>query len=110
MEIQENTVNGVKVITITGDIDGSTAPGVQAQVLEMVDPQGKAVIDMTGVTYMSSAGLRILLVVYRTISGQGGRIVLVGLSEELSDTMQMTGFLDFFETYDSQEDGLAALA
>ncbi len=34
-------------------------------------------MDMGGVTYMSSAGLRLLLVIYRTIKGQGGEVVLV---------------------------------
>ena len=49
--------------------------------------------------YMSSAGLRMLLVIYRTIVGQGGKVVLVGLSEELQDTMALTGFLDFFDHF-----------
>ena len=110
MEINVNQVDDVKVATIVGDIDGSTAPIAQAQILEMAKPGDKIVLDMTGVEYMSSAGLRMLLVMYRTIAGRGDQVVLVGLSEELQDTMEMTGFLDFFEHYDDLDAGLAALA
>ena len=65
---------------------------------------------MTGVAYMSSAGLRMLLSLYRNISGNQGRIVLVGLSVELQDTMSMTGFLGYFTLADSVEAGLQALS
>jgi anti-sigma B factor antagonist len=64
---------------------------------------------MSGVPYMSSAGLRVLLMVYRRVSGKGGRAVLVGLSEDLKDTMSLTGFLDFFAHKDSLEAGIAEL-
>jgi anti-sigma B factor antagonist len=47
-----------------------------------------------------------LLSVYRQISGNQGRIVLVGLSEELKDTMSMTGFLGYFTVQDTLETGL----
>jgi anti-sigma B factor antagonist len=51
-----------------------------------------------------------LLSVYRQISGNKGRIVLVGLSEELKDTMSMTGFLDFFTVHDLLEAGLQSFS
>ena len=80
-------------MTIVGEIDGSTAPQAQEQILPLV---GAGCQDHAGhepgVTYMSSAGLRMLLLAYRTINGKGGKIVLVGLSDELKDTMSVTVF------------------
>ena len=55
-----------------------------------------AVFDVTGVPYMSSAGFRLLLLIYRQVSLRGGKVAIVGLSEEIRDTMAVTGFLDFF--------------
>jgi anti-sigma B factor antagonist len=65
---------------------------------------------MSKVPYMSSAGLRTLLSLYRQTTKEEGKLVLVGLSEELVDTMSVTGFLDFFIAKTTQEEGLAALA
>ncbi len=62
------------------------------------------------VSFMSSAGLRMLLVLYRTIRGRGGKILLVGLSEDLRSTMSLTGFLDLFHHHPTLEAGLAELA
>lgn len=65
---------------------------------------------MAGVSFMSSAGLRMLLVLYRGISGGGGQVVLVGLSEDLQNTMALTGFLNLFHHHPTLEAGLAELA
>lgn len=67
------------------------------------------ILDMSHVEYMSSAGLRMLLAVRRQMAANG-YIVLVGLSEAIKDTMTITGFLDFFTTCDTIEDGIQALA
>ena len=60
--------------------------------------------------YMSSAGLRMFLLLNRTISDHHGGIALVGLSEEIRDTMDMTGFLKYFTTCETLKAGLEALA
>jgi anti-sigma B factor antagonist len=110
MEISVTKSQDVTVVEMTGDIDGNSAPSAQAQVLPLAEPGARIILDMSKVPYMSSAGLRMLLVVYRTVKSRGGNVVLVGLSEELRDTMALTGFLDFFEHYDTIDQGMAALA
>ncbi len=110
MEINIKKVQQVTVVEIAGDLDGKTAPLAQEKILPLAEPDCKIVLDMSKVAYMSSAGLRLLLVTYRTISGQGGKAVLVGLSEDLENTMSVTGFLDFFSHYNNFDAALAALA
>ncbi len=107
--IDIKTVEQVHVVQLLGDIDGATAPEAQNAILGVAAPDCKIVLDMSGVTYMSSAGLRLLLVIYRTVKAQGGDIILAGLPDELKDTMEMTGFLDFFQVRDTLEAGVAAL-
>jgi len=110
MDVNVATRQNAQVVTIVGEIDGSTAPRAQEQILALAGPNVKVALDMTGVTYMSSAGLRMLLLAYRTINGKGGKIVLVGLSNDLKDTMSVTGFLDFFTCTDTLDAGLKELA
>lgn len=110
MDIQITNVNDVTVIAIEGELDGQTAPAAQNEILPLAEPGCKFLVDMSKVPYMSSAGLRMMLLIYRKVSASEGRSVLVGLSEEIQDTMEVTGFLDYFETYDTYDDGLAALS
>jgi anti-sigma B factor antagonist len=110
MNISLKQVEGISVVEIHGDLDGTTAPLAQAQLMPLIVPGGKLLLDMSDVGYMSSAGLRLLLATYRNITGKGGGVVLVGLSEELQDTMSLTGFLDFFNHVPTLDAGIAALA
>jgi len=110
MEINVKSIGQVTVIEISGDIDSTTAPQAQEQILPLVQPGSKVLLDMNGVEYMSSAGLRMLLSTYRQISRGDGGIVLVGLGEEIKDTMSVTGFLNFFTTRDTLDEGLQVLA
>jgi anti-sigma B factor antagonist len=105
----ESTIDQVTIVELIGDIDGSTAPKVQEHVQPLAASGGRILMDLTQVPYMSSAGLRMLLSVYRQISGKNGQVILVGLSEEIRDTMSITGFLDFFTTRDTLDSGLEAL-
>ena len=109
MEITSRKIDEVNVLTIHGDVDGATAPEVQASVIANATPGCKMILDMTDVGYMSSAGLRMLLASYRQIGSKGGRIVLVGLSEEIQDTMSVTGFLNFFVHCETLDEGLKAI-
>ncbi|MFZ4556820.1 MAG: STAS domain-containing protein [Pseudanabaena sp.] len=110
MDIKLKSVGEIQVVELDGDIDASTAPDVTKFLSELVKPSIRLLLDMTKVPYMSSAGLRTLLSLHRQITNKEGKVVLVGLSEELVDTMSVTGFLDFFIAKPSQEEGLATLA
>lgn len=110
MNITIKSLGEVQVVELVGDVDANTAPEITKHVSELVKPHSRLLIDMTQVPYMSSAGLRTLLSLYRQITTKEGKMVLVGLNEELIDTMSVTGFLDFFISKSSQEEGLATLA
>ncbi|MEB3341002.1 anti-sigma factor antagonist [Okeania sp.] len=109
IEINIRTEEEIKVVELIGDIDANTAPNVQKQVVPLAEPGSKILMDMTNVPYMSSAGLRMLLSLYRQTETQEGKVVLVGLSEELQDTMSVTGFLDFFITVEKVDEGIEKL-
>ena len=109
--IQEIKTNaGVKIAVLKGDIDTKSASPVTEEILPLIEPNSKIILDMTGVQYMSSAGLRMLLSVFRQSEAKDGKLVLVGLSEDLEDTMSITGFLDFFVTTKTLEEGLEVLS
>lgn len=108
-QIAVNKIPEVTVVELVGDIDTNTAPSVQAQILPLAQAGIRMILEMAQVRYMSSAGLRVLLSLYRQVSAKGGQIILVGLSEEIRDTMSITGFLDFFKTSNTLDEALETL-
>lgn len=102
-------VGDVTVAALVGELNGRSAPLVQDKLLPLVAPGCKILLDMRDISYMSSAGLRILLLLYRQIAAQQGHVVLSGLPDAIRDTMAITGFLDFFEDYDTRQAAMTAL-
>jgi anti-sigma B factor antagonist len=109
MDISLETRDGVTVARLVGRWDANTAPDIEAAIMPQIGPGCRVLLDLTGVPYMSSAGLRTLLLLYRGVEDNQGRIALAGLGERLRDTMAVTGFLHHFDLYDTVADGLAAL-
>jgi anti-sigma B factor antagonist len=101
MEINVRAEQGVTVVQLSGELTWKSAPEAEEQIKQHVQPGCMMILDMSGVSFMASAGLRLLLKVYRTVSGNGGRVMLVGVSDEIRQTMEVTGFLDFFALCDS---------
>jgi anti-sigma B factor antagonist len=109
MEVTISQFDGFTVAALNGELDSRGSAEVQQKLLAAAGPAPRFLLDMQGVTYISSAGLRTLLMIYRQITNSEGHVVLSGLSEALKELMSITGFLEFFTAYDSFEEGLAAL-
>ncbi|MEM8778179.1 MAG: anti-sigma factor antagonist [Cyanobacteria bacterium P01_G01_bin.49] len=96
MDINIKNYQDTIIVDIAGDIDGQTSSIVQEKLLPLLIPQSKIILNLSEVIYMSSAGLRVLLNLYKQAVAQESRLILVGLSEEVKDIMEITGFLKFF--------------
>ena len=110
MDVKVSEDGGVTVVSVDGELDTNSAPVAQQQILPLAQAGCKMVLDMTKVPYMSSAGIRVLLSTYRTVTSNGGKIVIVGLADDVRETMSVTGFLKFFQTFDNLEAGKQAVA
>jgi anti-anti-sigma factor len=76
MEMSVRTEQGMTVVALAGELNARTSPDVLARVLELAHPDCKVILDLTAVTFLTSAGARMLLQVSRTVGGRGGRAVL----------------------------------
>ncbi len=110
MEIDVEIVGQVTVVSLNGRLDSKGAHIVREQILPLTQQDCRILLNMDGVHYMSSAGLRVLLLIYRRIEEIAGAIIITGLSDRIRDVIEMTGFLDFFTTCDTIEEGLEALS
>ena len=109
IEVEAFPRDGMTVVVVKGEIDGSSAPSLQEKILPLLQDGSALVLDLGAVSYMSSAGLRMLLLLYRQAAAHNGRVALAGLAESIRDTMEITGFLKFFTIANSVEEALTAL-
>ncbi len=102
MEIKTSTQDGVTIIKLSGSLDGNTVNDAQEKILPLIPALNMSlVLDLKECGYISSAGLRLLLMAAKQLSTQNGILVLSGLSDEIKDVMEMTGFNNFFKAFDT---------
>ena len=99
---------GVTRVELEGSIDGKTAPQIREEMSAALQQVQNLIIDMSRVDYLSSAGLRLLLLLYREITARNGKLVLLQVSPEIRTVMSHTGFLSFFTLAGSQQEALRA--
>ncbi|MFI6731659.1 STAS domain-containing protein [Nonomuraea sp. NPDC050451] len=109
MRLHKELRGGVTVISLEGQLDSETAPRVQQDLQALFPSEGLIVLDLSRTLYMSSAGLRVLLLVYRQAQHGTVRLALTGLSPDVRAIMEATGFLGFFTVVESVEQGVEAL-
>ncbi|HCE44969.1 MAG TPA: anti-sigma factor antagonist [Lentisphaeria bacterium] len=97
MDIQSKTGNGFTSIAIKGRLDAVTASAAEAAINRTIDSgASNLVLDLSGLDYVSSAGLRVLLVTAKKLSRQNGKIVLCGLQNTVREVFTISGFLSIF--------------
>lgn len=104
MQVDVRDDGGIVLIEPAGDIDGKTAPDFQDQVLARVQPGARIVLSLARVPFMSSAGLRSMLLIYREAKAKDARLVLAEVNKDIRNSMSATGFLSFFVVRDSVQD------
>jgi anti-anti-sigma factor len=94
MEINIKTDAGERTITIKGRLDTLTAPELQPTLLEAVRADKRTVLDFDGLEYVSSAGLRVLLMAEKAAKAAGSGLVIRNVSNGIREIFDMTGFSD----------------
>ncbi len=102
MEIQVKETGLVTVVSLNGEVDREGASQVQERISPLIKGKRFLILDLAGVTSLSSAGLRFLLSLRRQLPA-GSRLILTGLSDQLKDSMEIAGFLGTFEVKETVE-------
>jgi anti-sigma B factor antagonist len=109
MEIIEETRGSVVVVSASGRLDSNTAPALEAVLPARIDANPATVLSLAEVPYVSSAGLRVLLIGAKAARAKGHRLVLVGLSDSVREVFDISGFTAIFSIEPDIESALAAL-
>lgn len=88
------------------ELDSFNYQEVQDGILAILEKGCSAVLDMTACNYVSSTGLRVLLYTKKMAASKRLKLYLVGVSAEVKDIMDVTGFDGFFDTFDTVEECL----
>jgi len=108
MEIREERPDGTLVLAPSGRLDSVTSADLERRLMAAAGER-RLVVDLAGVEYVSSAGLRVFLKLARRVKDAGGTLVLCAMGEPVRQVFDLAGFLPLFAIEPSRERALARL-
>ncbi len=97
MNIEKKLEEGVVTLRVSGRLDTNTAPELEAELPKDGNGVREIVFDLEPLEYISSAGLRVLLMAQRRVMAGGGSVAIANPNGVVRDVLDMTGCSDIFE-------------
>ena len=111
MEIFEERRDGVFVVAPTGRLDTTTSPDLEGRLLGILERgEHRVLVDLAGIEYVSSAGLRVLLLLAKRLKVARGDLVLCGLGPSVRQVFELAGFVALFRLEATRDEALKHLA
>ena len=82
---------GIVTLKITGRLDTTTSPNLDSVINELPEDTKELVFDMSGVEYISSAGIRVLLRAYKKMNTNQGKTRIENVNDIVREVFEMTG-------------------
>jgi anti-anti-sigma factor len=107
MEISVRKEKNVSVVSVTGRMDAVTAPEFEKNLSELMSKgEKKFLVNLAGLEYISSAGLRSILVIAKQSKAGQGEVIFFGLRGPVEEVFKISGFHSIFKIFDSEEAAL----
>jgi anti-anti-sigma factor len=114
LQLSERRVGRAVVLAPTGRVDMGTADQLRDRLIPLVTTAAKAgdsvVLDFSGVDYISSAGLRVLMLAAKEARTCGGKIAVAGLQPLVNEIFQISRFDKVLPCHAGVDDAIKAVA
>ena len=107
MALVIDKVEGTVVVSAEGQINSGNASAIESDLLSQLDKgEHRMVLDLALLSYISSAGLRVVLLLAKRLKQVNGKLVLCGLQSRVREVFDISGFLAILTVVDTREDAL----
>jgi anti-sigma B factor antagonist/stage II sporulation protein AA (anti-sigma F factor antagonist) len=108
--IEFEEVEGKNVLRIAGRIDAASAPILEKKIDEQVAQNHiRLLLDFSGVDYLSSAGMRLLLAGTKKLKAKEGILLLSGMGDDVMEIIKLAGFERILNIYGTEKEALTYL-
>ena len=110
LELQADQIEGVLVVSVAGRVDGLNAQEFHENLdKEIAGSENPVVLDLEGLSYISSAGLRSILLIAKTLQGRNTRFMLCSLSAPIREIFEIAGFDKIIDVLGTRSDAIATI-
>ncbi len=107
MEITEERRENILILRVIGRLDATTSKTMEERLLSIIDSgEGRLVIELSQLDYISSAGLRVFLLAAKRMGNTNGRMILCSLKDAVKQVFDIAGFSSFLTLAGSTEEAI----
>ena len=107
MDFTVDDLGDVRTVRIAGNLDTQTSQGAQEQLMQLIDNGAtKVLVDFEDLNYISSSGLRMLLVAAQQLADTSGQLRICSPNTMVREVFDTAGFSEIFSVYSSQAEAL----
>lgn len=105
--VKQERKGSVLVLRISGRLDALSSEETERIVSKLIaNGEHRVLFDFTGVDYLSSAGMRMLLAAYKKLKVVSGQMAVCSVGDGVMDILKMSGFDEILNVYSQEEDAL----
>lgn len=105
--IKEEAKGDVLVLNMSGRLDAVSSPNAEHTVFDFINTgHYKLVLNFSGIDYLSSAGMRMLLSITKKLKSLPGKVVICSITQNVMDVLKMSGFDHVLELTGTEEEAL----
>jgi anti-anti-sigma factor len=110
MEVTEERRADVVILAVAGRLDAATSKVLEEAILKrIVEGERKLIVDLSGLDYISSSGLRVFLLAAKKMGPEKGKVLLCSMQEGVRQVFDLAGFSSILSIHNSREEALQAL-
>ena len=111
MDISAGKDGDILIVGLKGRLDANTSPALEERLVSLIDSGEKRfLVDFNELDYISSAGLRVLLMGAKRLKNLSGRIVLASLKDHIKEVFDIAGFSSVLTIYPSDKEAKASFS
>ena len=110
MALNQTNENGVIVIAVDGNLDAEGTQDMEEKVLALLENgETRILFDFSGLDYINSSGLRVLVLAYQRLKKNSGIVAICGVKDYIQEVFEVSGYDKIFPLYSLRADALGSM-
>nr|WP_321513015.1 STAS domain-containing protein [uncultured Pseudodesulfovibrio sp.] len=107
MAMNQENENGIIILAIDGNLDAEGTQAMEEKVLALLESgETRLLFDFSGLDYINSSGLRVLVLAYQRLKKVSGIVAICGVKDYIQEVFEVSGYDKIFPLYTVRADAL----
>lgn len=110
MGLTQSNESGVVILAVDGNLDAEGTQALEEKVLALLEGgETRLLFDFTGLDYINSSGLRVLVLAYQRLKKAQGKVAICGVKDYIQEVFEVSGYDKIFPLYPARVEALGAM-